>query len=317
MTFRFRAHSLAALFSLLAPAASAQAPAEVPSDQARAQAAMADLGQRLKGALVAKMQAEGPVAAVDFCHVQAPVIAQSVAEEHGVGIGRTALRLRSLANAPAPWQAPVLEEFLEKSHAGTPVGQLVYIAREDGRLRVAKGIGTEAPCLVCHGQKIAEPIRAAISERYPDDAATGFSEGDLRGMFWVEVPPETDAPAVREDDARVAIFLNDAERDSLRAEMRWRMELLSRVTSALALGNWQEAADAGRLGANGTPRGVDFRPAMPEGWFAMSRPMVGRFAQLAEEAGHAQRLDVALKSVAEASSYCVACHAAYRIQSGQ
>jgi hypothetical protein len=28
----------------------------------------------------------------------------------------------------------------------------------------------------------------ALAARYPDDRATGFAPGDLRGWFWVEVP---------------------------------------------------------------------------------------------------------------------------------
>ena len=32
-------------------------------------------------------------------------------------------------------------------------------------------------------------IAASIDETYPDDQATGFAEGDLRGWMWVEAPP--------------------------------------------------------------------------------------------------------------------------------
>ena len=41
-------------------------------------------------------------------------------------------------------------------------------------------------CLTCHGKAISEATRAALAERYPDDKATGFEKGDLRGLFWVE-----------------------------------------------------------------------------------------------------------------------------------
>lgn len=153
----------------------------------RAQEAMADLGQRLKTALTEKMQAEGPVAAVDFCHEEAPLIASDVAKEHGVAVGRTAVRHRSPDNTPTAWQQDVLERFVEQSET-TPPQEMVFAERTDATLRVARGIPTQAPCLACHGSNIAEPVRVAIAERYPDDNATGFSEGDLRGMFWAEVP---------------------------------------------------------------------------------------------------------------------------------
>ncbi len=187
-----------------APAASAVAPATAPAvadesadalatrsgaapELQRAQAAMADLGQRLKAALTEKMQAEGPVAAVDFCHEEAPLIAADVAKEHGVAVGRTAVRHRSPDNTPTAWQQDVLAHFVEQSET-TPPQEMVFAERTDTTLRVAKGIPTQTPCLACHGSNIAEPVRVAIAERYPDDNATGFSEGDLRGMFWAEVP---------------------------------------------------------------------------------------------------------------------------------
>jgi len=31
-------------------------------------------------------------------------------------------------------------------------------------------------------------VREQLSTHYPDDAATGYQAGDLRGWFWVEVP---------------------------------------------------------------------------------------------------------------------------------
>ena len=306
-------------------AAIAQQAADVPADQARAQAAMADLGQRLKSALVAKMQAQGPLAAVDFCHAQAPQIAADVSAEHGIAVGRTALRVRNPSNAPAPWQEAVLTQFLQQSQAGTPPGRLLHVERESGGLRVARGIATEGPCLVCHGHNIAEPVRDAIKARYPDDAATGFSEGELRGLIWAEIPDapapagpspgiDHDAAGAATEDPRQPITLDPAARESLRAEMRWRMELLSRAMRALADGDWSALQQAGESGTDGTPRGVDFRVSMPEGWFAMSRPLHRQFAELAAEARGAQRKDVAMEHIARASAYCAACHAAYRIQ---
>ena len=164
----------------------AQVPVNSPEVN-QAEAAMSDLGQRLRIALTQKMQADGPVAAVDFCHLEAPTIAAAVAREHGVRVGRTAVRHRSPANAPVEWQQRVLEQFAEKAET-TPPQALFYSEAVGDTLRVAKGIPTQAPCLACHGSAIAEPVRAAIAARYPDDQATEFAEGDLRGMFWAEVP---------------------------------------------------------------------------------------------------------------------------------
>lgn len=51
-----------------------------------------------------------------------------------------------------------------------------------------QGIDIQPTCLMYHGSEVVEPIRDAIAKHYPDDAATGFKPGDLRGGSLVEVP---------------------------------------------------------------------------------------------------------------------------------
>lgn len=181
--------------------------ANVESDRARAEAAVADLAQSLRGALVAAMERSGPVGAVGFCHDEAPRITAAAGERHGVRIGRTGVRLRNPGNRPEPWLAEVVVGFEREAAAGAAPLSLVAVAAEGLppgiALRYARGIGTEAVCLVCHGPSVAEPVRAAIRQRYPDDAATGFGPGDLRGAFWVEVPRREDQSSP-DDSARAA-----------------------------------------------------------------------------------------------------------------
>jgi hypothetical protein len=185
-----------------APAqASAPAPAPVAADsepspeaQARAQAAMRDFSERLRGELRAAMTADGAAAAVDFCHDQAPRIADEVMAEHGVRLGRVAVpgRHRNPGHVAEGWQADVLGSFQSAVDRGGPPEAQLAVMRDalpaDVELRMARGIRVEAACLMCHGASIAPEIAARIEQNYPDDHATGFREGDLRGLVWVEVP---------------------------------------------------------------------------------------------------------------------------------
>ena len=59
------------------------------------------------------------------------------------------------------------------------------MVNENGQkvFRYAKAIPTGQVCVVCHGVKIAPSIMQKIHEYYPQDAATGFKPGDIRGMF--------------------------------------------------------------------------------------------------------------------------------------
>lgn len=165
-----------------------------PDAATRAQAAMQDLSGSLRSALQAVMKEDGAMAAVNFCHDEAPKIAQAVAERNGVRVGRTALRYRSQANAPNDWQRPVLEDFQARFESGEAVAELTAVQR-DGlpqgvALRALRGIPLEPQCQGCHGSEIAPELAEAIAQRYPGDLATGFATGDLRGAIWAEVPTE-------------------------------------------------------------------------------------------------------------------------------
>jgi hypothetical protein len=46
-----------------------------------------------------------------------------------------------------------------------------------------KAIPTSAVCLECHGATLASGAHDVLAELYPEDCATGFSEGDIRGAF--------------------------------------------------------------------------------------------------------------------------------------
>ncbi|KAF1711374.1 hypothetical protein CSC70_05550 [Pseudoxanthomonas kalamensis DSM 18571] len=174
-----------------APVAETQAP-----DPAllRAQAAAADFSGQLRAALQQSMQSGGPVAAVDVCHTQAPGIADEVMRQHHVRLGRVALpgRNRNPGQAAQDWQLETLQQFQQAVAAGEPAAAQLRVQRDglpDGvSLRMMRGIATEPPCLACHGSAVAAPVQAAIRAHYPDDAATGFEVGDLRGALWVEVP---------------------------------------------------------------------------------------------------------------------------------
>jgi hypothetical protein len=63
---------------------------------------------------------------------------------------------------------------------------------EGGRetLRYLKPLVAGTMCLTCHGQKAAIPpgVQAVLAREYPDDRATGYSAGDVRGAVSVRVP---------------------------------------------------------------------------------------------------------------------------------
>ena len=65
----------------------------------------------------------------------------------------------------------------------------VAVRLENGRIGYVEPIFLQPMCTTCHGDSLSEPVARQIAELYPEDAATGFKEGDLRGVFWAEFTP--------------------------------------------------------------------------------------------------------------------------------
>ncbi len=149
-------------------------------------AAMA-FGKALKGELQAAMQTGGPVKAIDVCNIEAPKIAEQVSSAEGLEVGRRSLKNRNALNAPDGWERAVLERFEQRKAAGGSIKSLEYseILETDGSrvFRYMKAIPTEALCLNCHGSELKPEVKSLLQKLYPDDRATGFQEGDIRGAF--------------------------------------------------------------------------------------------------------------------------------------
>ncbi len=145
----------------------------------RAQAELAPFKQQLMGALKAGL-AEGPDQAIDACRIQAPAIAAGLTTE-SVTLGRTSHRLRNPDNAGPEWATAVVQGYLEQEGDWQP--QVVDLP--DGRTGYVEPIVTQPLCLACHGSELAPQVAEALRTQYPEDRATGFAAGDLRGVFWV------------------------------------------------------------------------------------------------------------------------------------
>ena len=149
----------------------------------RAALAKDALFNELSARLLAAMSNGGPAKAIEVCSKLAPQLAKEVGEQHHVSIGRTAIRLRNGNNLPPAWAEPLLKNL--------PTMPVVKDL-ENGGTGVLFPILLKVQCLTCHGpdDKIASEIRTELARLYPNDKATGFQEGDLRGWFWVEVPSD-------------------------------------------------------------------------------------------------------------------------------
>lgn len=143
----------------------------------------------LQTELKASIQAAGPVAAIGVCNIQAMPITQQAAADHDMQVSRVSLKNRNPENEANDWQAAVLESFENQKSDGADVTQLAWsetVVVDGGQeFRFMKAIPTGPVCLMCHGTRISPEVTAAIANLYPEDKATGYSEGDIRGAFVV------------------------------------------------------------------------------------------------------------------------------------
>jgi len=145
-------------------------------------------GKNLKKTLKQAMKKGGPVNAMSVCNSQALPITKQHSDMHAWEISRTSLKPRNPANAPDAWETKIMQDFDKRRAAGEKPKTLEYseiVVAEDGSksLRYIKAIPTGKVCLQCHGSDLKPEVSAKLTELYPDDKATGFKVGDLRGAF--------------------------------------------------------------------------------------------------------------------------------------
>lgn len=155
----------------------------------QAKALVNQFAGRLKPQLKTAMEAGGPTQAIEVCATQAPIIADALSAESGWLVKRVSLRERNASRAlPDAWERDVLASFDERHAAGEPAANLNQSTTADGKFRYMQAQATEPLCLVCHGQTLAAPVRELLQVYYPDDRATGYALGEVRGAISLIAP---------------------------------------------------------------------------------------------------------------------------------
>lgn len=153
------------------------------------------LVKELGGRLQAEMAANGPASAIGVCKQAAPEITSKISAETGWQIGRVGTRVRNPATGTAnTWQQDALKQFAERRAKGEKLEDMEYtqVVQEGGKshLRYAKAIGVAPVCTACHGaaESIPDNVKTRLKQDYPNDQATGYQPGDLRGAIVIRRP---------------------------------------------------------------------------------------------------------------------------------
>jgi hypothetical protein len=140
--------------------------------------------QALGGKLKAALSRGGVAEAIQFCNLNAIPLTDSLAQHFDVIIYRLTDRPRNQMNAFSPTDAEVfgtMQSAIAQGYEATPISR----ASGDGAA-VYVPIQMQPFCLTCHGKEkegLLPEAASLIAEIYPQDKATGYSTGDLRGMW--------------------------------------------------------------------------------------------------------------------------------------
>lgn len=154
--------------------------------QQASQKMIGSFGKALKGELLAAMNEGGPIAAINTCATVAPEIAEQYSNE-AVSIRRVSDKNRNLNNGASEYEQQIMAKF---AVAEAPAFYEETTDGETGQVyHFYQPIKAGKLCLNCHGpaETLKPDLLTAIKETYPEDLAVGYAEGDLRGMFVVEM----------------------------------------------------------------------------------------------------------------------------------
>lgn len=172
-----------------------EAPAEAAFDPVpwveRGQEVQQATFQALSGELQAAMQRGGVPEALEYCNVAAYPLTDSLSAEYGVMIRRATLEPRNPDNRATESEAEAIREYARRLAQGEELSPIVH-QMDGGGVAYYSPIRVQPLCLNCHGEIGAEVTAQnaeLIRELYPEDQATGYDEGDLRGVWSLRFSP--------------------------------------------------------------------------------------------------------------------------------
>ncbi|PPR31230.1 MAG: hypothetical protein CFH32_00273 [Alphaproteobacteria bacterium MarineAlpha9_Bin2] len=165
---------------------------EMTSNKQKSLEAIKELGSSLKSSLQMVMKESGPIAALEYCNVAAQDITKELSDTLQLKVRRTSLKTRNKNNIPDDWEQKSLSVFTAQYISGEEIKnmyfhEIVTTNNNDRIYRFIKPIPTGKVCLTCHGSNISSELADKIKELYPNDKATGFKAGEIRGAFSVIV----------------------------------------------------------------------------------------------------------------------------------
>lgn len=150
-----------------------------------------DLMETVRGLLMQEIQKGGFASAVRVCSELAQEMTNRFSTQTGHDLRRVSLRYRNPKNVPDLYEARILQELDRLNREKRLPEEYVEVVEEGGVkfLRYLRPLTVGPLCITCHGPKenIPAEVQSILKEKYPEDRATGFLVGDLRGAISVKI----------------------------------------------------------------------------------------------------------------------------------
>lgn len=149
-----------------------------------------EVAANLRGELASKLKTkillDGAAQAIPFCSKNALELTAQATKTTGViSVKRTSDKIRNQKNRA---DAKDLEAIAHLAKSKEPY----YLIKNSAAKTVSfyKPLLIQGVCLSCHGNEknIPEDVKKQLAALYPQDLATGYALGDLRGVIRVDMP---------------------------------------------------------------------------------------------------------------------------------
>lgn len=141
--------------------------------------------KELSTQLTTQMEAGGPAQAIPFCKAEALNILGELSEKHNAIIKRSSDQLRSCKIEPTHRELDVINMYKQLVSEKKELNPIIEIDAANKKHFYAPII-VQAKCLTCHGEvnkTMTVKTDSIIKSIYPFDIATGYREGDVRGVW--------------------------------------------------------------------------------------------------------------------------------------
>ena len=186
MLRRLAALALVALLPACAPKRETPDAADI---RAARQAALT-FDQRMSREIIARLDRdEDPVAVYLAYADNVPGWGKALSDAAQIDFSRTALGVRTPADAPDAWERQQMEQMSFMLDAGVDPETLeiaeIVTEGETKLFRWMRPILMSDSCLACHGEAIDPRVKLLLGQEYPLDDATGYAAGQLCGAYSV------------------------------------------------------------------------------------------------------------------------------------